>query len=93
MIHIIDDYYFTTDGVQFTLLKKIKEQSEQNKKKRVNKIFGYYTNIEHMLTSLSLIYTAEKVGNDDMEIEEYIKIFKNINERLAGLNLCGGAEK
>ena len=90
MIHIIDDYYFTTDGVQFTLLKKLKEQSD--KKKRVNKIFGYYTNIEHMLTSLSLIYTAEKVGNDDMEIEEYIKIFKDINVKLAGLNLCGGAK-
>lgn len=82
MIHIIADYYFMADGVQYTLLQT-QNPKKQGKKQSYGKPLGYFTTLGHLLDRLVQIITAE--SKTDGEISEYIQALENNKKMLENL--------
>lgn len=80
MIHIIADYYFSADGVQYTLYRK---WEEGRKYKTFGEIKGYFTTLDHLLDRLAEIITAE--NSTDGEIAEYIQALESNKKMLENL--------
>lgn len=83
MIHIIADYYFMSDGMQYTLLQT-QNPKKQTKKQGYGKPLGYFTTLEHLLNRLAEIITAENFT--DGEIAGYIQALENNKKMLEQIN-------
>lgn len=69
MVHIIDNWYFTTDGVQYTLICK----TPTSKGKTIDKVQGYFTSLSNLLERLTQMLAKEQIDNGTVkEISDYI---------------------
>ena len=80
MIHIIANYYFSADGVQYTLYRK---WDDSKKYKKFGEIKGYFTTLGHLLDRLAEIITAENFT--DGEIADYIQVLESNKKMLENL--------
>ena len=79
MVHIIDDWYFSTEGTTYALIRRFKT----SKGVEINRPQGYYACLEHLLDRLSQILAADEVDKGVItEISDYISALRAISENL-----------
>lgn len=90
MIHIIDSWYFSADGMQYVLTQRI----TTSKGNTIDKAVGFYTSLNHLLERLLQILAKEEIDKGNIEtISDYISSYNEIAEKLNSIvKNDGGAE-
>ena len=80
IIKLIDGFYIETDEMNFMLKEKYMGKDLKGKPKEQHKTIGYYNSVLHALNGL---INYESLRSDSkLEVEEYIKKQKELNDTL-----------
>ena len=82
MIHIIDSWYFSADGMQYVLTQRIKT----SKGNTIDKAVGFFTSLNHLLERLLQILAKEEIDKGNIKtISDYISSYNEIAEKLSSI--------
>lgn len=91
MVKINDEWYFTDDGVQFTLIRKYKKKkgifgkfgTQSDEEVDVTEVYGYFTTLKKMCRRLARVICKEQVDQGLIKtIGEYIDALDRLEEKL-----------
>lgn len=88
MIKIIDGWYYTFDGVQYTLIHEemrnvTNRTTKETRLDKVREIHGYYTSVSAMIVKLSTLLAKEKIDSGEITtIQEHLNELKKNNDIL-----------
>lgn len=81
MIHIIGDFYIRGGARDFTLCRKTRNINKKTNKP-IYSVEGYYSNVSTAIQAVQKTMQRELTAEQDMELNEAVRAFKEIGERL-----------
>lgn len=91
MIKINDEWYFTDDGVQFTLIRKYRKKkgifgkfgTQSDEEVDVTEVYGYFMSLKKMCRKLARVLCKEQAEQGLItSIGEYINALERLEEKL-----------
>lgn len=84
LIHILDDYYFSTDGTQYVLVKRVvrnKRKSEETYEDE--ETLGYFSTLSGLCKKLARNYLSDITQSEKIEtIKDYLREYDLITSRI-----------